>query len=167
MIATMKNKKRVLQIYDVFGQIPAPSKHDGQDARDRYKIIVEGNAQGLGSGKYYGYTEDLCKIVESNLNEFGIDLMSDSVFLVSGLLQNTLQPTKKIAFAHIDVDWFEPVAFCLERIYPNLVIGGVIIIDDYFDWDGCRLAVDSFLANKDVIVELDASYGSLKITKNS
>ena len=35
---------------------------------------------------------------------------------------------------------------CLERIGPRLPSGGVMVIDDYFHWSGCRTAVDEFLA---------------------
>jgi hypothetical protein len=167
LIASLKDKERFLKIYDVFGQIPAPGPLDGQDARDRYEVIVDGNAKGLGLDRYYGYRNDLRTIVEFNLNSFRIDLKGDSVFLIEGLLQNTLRPTQAIAFAHIDVDWFEPVSFSLEKIFPKLAIGGSVIIDDYFDWDGCRVAVDLFLDNVDAYIELDSSCGSLKITKTA
>ncbi len=51
-----------------------------------------------------------------------------------------------VAFAHIDVDWYEPVITSLERIFPKLVIGGSIVLDDYHDWGGCRKAVDEYLS---------------------
>jgi asparagine synthase (glutamine-hydrolysing) len=38
------------------------------------------------------------------------------------------------------------VRTCLERIGPRLSPGGVMVIDDYFHWSGCRTAVDQFLA---------------------
>ena len=50
-----------------------------------------------------------------------------------------------VAFAHVDVDWYEPVMTCLSRVFPSLVIGGSIILDDYHDWGGCRKATDEFL----------------------
>ncbi len=49
-----------------------------------------------------------------------------------------------MAFAHIDCDWYESVKVCLERIEPKLVGGGILIIDDYYTWSGCKKAVDSY-----------------------
>ena len=32
----------------------------------------------------------------------------------------------------------------MEQVSP----GGIVIIDDYYDWDGCATAVHEFLANR-------------------
>lgn len=50
------------------------------------------------------------------------------------------------SLVHLDVDLFEPIRDCLERLYPNLVPGGVIINDDYDSehFPGARLAWDEF-----------------------
>ena len=70
-----------------------------------------------------------------------------------------------VAFAHVDVDWYEPVKTSLERIFPNLTVGGSIILDDYHDWGGCRKATDEFLREVTDKIVLDDSAGSMKITK--
>jgi asparagine synthase (glutamine-hydrolysing) len=36
----------------------------------------------------------------------------------------------------------------LEQIVPYLVVGGILIIDDYYDWKGAKKAVDDFFAEK-------------------
>jgi asparagine synthase (glutamine-hydrolysing) len=59
--------------------------------------------------------------------------------------EETLRPDRAIAVAHIDCDWHDPVALCLERVWPHLVVGGRIVLDDYNDWGGCRIAADAFL----------------------
>ena len=33
-------------------------------------------------------------------------------------------------------------------MYDNVVVGGVIIFDDYYHWDGQRRAVDDFFKSK-------------------
>jgi hypothetical protein len=42
------------------------------------------------------------------------------------------------------------VRACLERIEPRLSRGGVLMIDDYDLWLGCRKAVDEYFADKRV-----------------
>ena len=70
-----------------------------------------------------------------------------------------------VAFAHIDVDWYDPVKTCLERIFPNLIVGGSLILDDYHDWGGCRKAVDTYLQTVNGEFRLNDSAGSLQIIK--
>jgi len=37
---------------------------------------------------------------------------------------------------------------CLTRIEPFLVKNGVLVIDDYYAWSGCRSAVDEYFFDK-------------------
>lgn len=37
---------------------------------------------------------------------------------------------------------------CLQRIVPHLVQGGMLVVDDYDTWSGCRKAVDEYFADK-------------------
>lgn len=165
LLAQMKSPKRPLFIYDVFGMIPPPTKDDTQDVHERYKTIIEGKSKGIGGDKYYGYEENLYEIVQSNLKSFGINCEEQAVSLIKGLIQETLIINQPVAFAHVDVDWYEPVMTCLKRIFPNLVIGGSIILDDYHDWGGCRKAADEYLQEVSGQFVLDDIAGSMKITK--
>ncbi|MDT8382975.1 MAG: TylF/MycF/NovP-related O-methyltransferase [Gammaproteobacteria bacterium] len=165
LIASMKKNKRPFFVYDVFGMIPPPTKEDTRDVHSRYKIIEEGKSKGLGGEKYYGYEKNLYEIVNNNLKMFGINRDEQSVSLIKGLVQDTLKINQPVAFAHIDVDWYEPVITCLKRIFPSLVIGGSIILDDYYDWGGCKKATDEYLNDISGKFVLDDSAGSLKITK--
>ncbi len=88
-----------------------------------------------------------------------------NVLLVQGLVQETMEIEQSVALAHINVDWYEPVMTCLERIFPNLVIGGSIILDDYYDWGGCRKATDEYLRKVAGQFVLDDTAGSMKITR--
>lgn len=165
LIASIKDEKRPFFIYDVFGMIPPPTEEDSQDVHDRYRTIVEGKSKGIGGDKYYGYEEDLFEVVQSNLKSFSIDCDRQAVSLVKGLVQDTMKIDQPVAFAHIDVDWYEPVMTCLERVFPNLISGGIIILDDYHDWGGCRKATDEYLRRVVGQFVLDDSAGSMKITK--
>jgi asparagine synthase (glutamine-hydrolysing) len=165
LMASLKTVDRPLFIYDVFGMIPPPTIEDTKDVHDRYRTIVEGKSQGLEGDKYYGYEENLYEVVQSNLRKFGINSENENVSLVKGLVQETMKIDQPVAFAHIDVDWYEPVMTCLDRIFPNLVTGGSIILDDYYDWGGCRKATDEYLRKVVGQFTLDDSAGSMKITK--
>jgi len=52
-----------------------------------------------------------------------------------------------IAILRLDTDWYDSTKAELEQFYPNVVSGGIVMIDDYGHWQGCRQAVDEFLAS--------------------
>lgn len=154
MLAASKRPSRPMSVYDVFGLIPPPSEHDDADVHARYETIVSGQAQGFGDGQYYGYQPDLKAKVAASFARFDLPLAESNVQLIEGLFQDTLHPDGPVALGHIDGDWYESVTVCLERIWPVLSPGGVLVIDDYDAWSGARKAVDGFLAaNPQVVVE--------------
>jgi hypothetical protein len=51
---------------------------------------------------------------------------------------------REIALLHLDGDWYDSTRVCLEYLYPNVISGGVIVINDYGAYEGCRRAVDEF-----------------------
>ncbi len=145
VIAAAKAPERKLNCYDVFAMIPPPSCADGEDVHKRYATIVSGRSEGLKGNLYYGYQENLIKVVEDNFAREGFPLANNNISLIKGLYEDTLFVDEPVAFAHIDCDWYESVRLCLERIAPCLVSGGIMVIDDYYHYSGCRRAVDEFL----------------------
>lgn len=148
VLAAAKSPARPLYVYDVFGMIPPPSGHDGPDIQDRYEVIRNGRAAGIGGDRYYGYEEDLLGKVADSFRRHGFPPERHNVHLVKGLFQDTLHPAGPVALAHLDGDWYESVMTCLRRIEPRLSVGGVFVIDDYDAWSGCREAVDEYFADK-------------------
>lgn len=51
-----------------------------------------------------------------------------------------------IAVLRLDGDWFDSTIVCLRHLFPLVVPGGVIVIDDYGNWEGCTRAVHQYLA---------------------
>jgi len=141
--------------YDVFGMIPPPGEEDGEEVRQRYASIASGQSTGIGGDQYYGYIDNLYEIVKANFAAIGVPVDDARIRLVKGLFNDTVPATlpKRIALAHIDCDWHEPVRFCLNAVWPKLTTGGFVILDDYPDWLGCRKATDQFLdAEKSAVV---------------
>lgn len=67
---------------------------------------------------------------------------------VKGPVERTLPATipGDLALLRLDTDWYESTLHELEHLYPRLKKGGVLIIDDYGHWDGCRRAVDEYFS---------------------
>ena len=65
-----------------------------------------------------------------------------------GWFSETLQGYSggNIAILRMDGDWYESTIDILNHLFEKVNEGGLIIIDDYFSWDGCSKAVHDFLA---------------------
>ena len=66
-----------------------------------------------------------------------------------------------IALLRLDGDWFESTRTCLEHLAPRMAPGGLIIVDDYFTWDGCARAVHRFLSDHDLPIRIRQSPGGI------
>ena len=75
---------------------------------------------------------------------------------MAGLFQETLRATHipRIALLNIDADWYESVKLCLETFYDAVAPGGIVSIDDYGLWPGCRQAVDEFIKERQPAVRM-------------
>lgn len=70
--------------------------------------------------------------------------------LVKGWFEETVprfKPSQRIALLRLDGDLYDSTRICLKYLYPYVVEGGIVIIDDYNYWDGCAHAVHEFLAH--------------------
>jgi SAM-dependent methyltransferase len=144
LMAKYKNKDRNLYCFDVFGMIPPPSENDENDVHSRYEVIKSGKSEGINGDRYYGYEDDLYNKVVQNFQQFDLELSENNIHLVKGLFEDTLHPKNPIALAHVDCDWYNSVMVCLEQIFPKLVSGGFLVIDDYYAYSGCKKAVDDY-----------------------
>ena len=62
-------------------------------------------------------------------------------------------PELKISLLNIDVDLLEPTRICLEHLYPRVVSGGIVILDDYGAFPGATKAVDDYFEDKGVNIQ--------------
>jgi O-methyltransferase len=70
-------------------------------------------------------------------------------------------PDEGIALLRLDGDWYESTMQCLESLYQHVVPGGLIIIDDYYYWEGCAKAVHDFLSKHNVADRIQQSPGGV------
>lgn len=142
--------------FDVFAMIPPPaSEKDDAKSKARYETIASGQSKGIGGDQYYGYRDNLYDEVCASFRRHGLTPHSEAVLLIKGLFEDTwpAYPAGPVAFAHIDCDWYDPVKFCLQAVAERMPPGGVILLDDYNDYGGCRTATDEFLvANRDFLM---------------
>lgn len=135
---------RELVLFDTFEGMTPPSARD-RDALGRSAEDV------LASHPKVTDRESMWCIasevdVRTNLESTGYP--TDRIRCVRGRVEDSLPahaPTR-IALLRLDTDWYESTKHELEALWDRLVVGGVLILDDYGLWQGQRDAVDEFFA---------------------
>jgi O-methyltransferase len=143
---------RSLYLFDTFEGMSAPGEKDvsALDNRNAKELLDE--ADRLKGDNVWCYSS--LDEVKSNLTKTGYP--ADKLFYVKGKVEDTLpQPAiGKIALLRLDTDWYESTKHELETLYDSLVIGGVLIIDDYGHWSGSKKAVDEFFEKRQLKIFL-------------
>ena len=87
--------------------------------------------------------------VERTRRQLGLESLTECV---KGWFDESLPLHKgrfgEIAILRIDCDWYASVKTVLEQLYDQVVEGGYVIFDDYFDYDGCAIAAHEFLGQR-------------------
>lgn len=127
-----------LYVCDTFEGIPAPTEKDPPEAQQY-------------TGQLRGEFGEVANLFSS---------LEVEAILVKGLFQDTLPNLNvdKIAVLHLDGDWYESTKCGLESLYDKVVPGGIVQIDDYGHWEGCRKATDEFFEKrgiKPILEQLD------------
>jgi len=73
-----------------------------------------------------------------------------NIKIVKGLFQNTLPGFEPppIAVLRLDADWYDSTMICLQTFWDHILPEGIILIDDYYWWEGCSRAVHDFLSSR-------------------
>ncbi len=91
--------------------------------------------------------------VKKNILNFSKNY-NNEIVLIKGDVLETLNVQKnipeKISFLRLDTDLYTTTKKQLEVLYPKLVKGGILHIDDYGFLPGVRKAVDEYFLNEDV-----------------
>lgn len=66
--------------------------------------------------------------------------------IVPGFFNETTRsaPIKRIAFLRLDGDLFSSTWDALQNLYDKVIPGGLIYVDDYGSFNGCKIAIDRF-----------------------
>jgi hypothetical protein len=135
---------RDLHLFDSFEGLPEPDRaHDGDMAVQYAGARASGTLRSI--GKCVGTLDDNRQAVNviahypSSCTHFHVGWFQDTLYTL---------PTSfgGIALLRIDGDWYESTRICLDMLFPKVVSGGIVVIDDYGKWSGCRKAVDEFMA---------------------
>ena len=143
---------RDLYLYDTFSGMSAPSDLDvsirGVTAHEKFtKTKLSDNSSNWCLSPSHEVKE----------NVLSTGYPEARLHLVKGKVEDTIPGTvpKQIALLRLDTDWYESTKHELIHLFPLLTPNGVLIIDDYGDWQGARKAVDEFIAGNRIPILLN------------
>jgi len=148
---------RDIYLYDTFGGLVEPTEYDYtcKDSKiykmNKDEVYNTWKSQIINE-KINGWCYTPLEIVQNSLNSTGYP-QNNLHYIVGNVMETLKDKTKipeKIAILRLDTDWYESSKYELEQMYDNVVIGGVIIFDDYYHWDGQRRATDDFFTNRNI-----------------
>jgi len=158
-IAELLGNKRNYYLFDSFEGLPLAEEIDGEKARNWQ--------QDTKSSIYYNNCTASVDYAIEAMHLAGIK----NAIIVKGWFKNTLENfifPNQIAILRLDADWYSSTKICLEKIYPFLAERALIIIDDYYAWEGCSKAVHDFLSEHQLSDRIHTSKeGVAYITKDS
>lgn len=157
-IAKLLGARRTYFLFDSFEGLPPAEAIDGTDA-----LRWQKNPKG---SKFYDNCTASYEDAKHAMNLAGI---GDAV-IVKGWFEDTLPTTTiddGIAILRMDADWYSSTMQILEALFPQVVPGGCILIDDYYTWEGCAKAVHDFLSRHQRPERLRSYKGVCYIIKES
>ena len=128
-------RPRKVYAFDTFQGMPEPAevdRHNGTPA----------NETAFGAGTLEAPIDEYLAVICEHLEVTAI------VEAVPGLFSHTLSARKEeigeIALLHADADWYASTMEIFSNLYDVVIPGGVVQIDDFGHWEGCRKAVRDF-----------------------
>ena len=120
---------RTVWVADSFQGLPPPDPAYAADADSEFH-----------KDKQLAISEET---VRNNFRRYG--LLDNQVRFLAGWFKDTLPsaPIEKLSVARLDGDMYESTIQALESLYPKVIPGGFVIIDDYAI-RMCRQAVDDY-----------------------
>ena len=140
-LSDFKSNKKV-HLFDTFAGMTKPTNFDvtryGKYAFDKFNLMQKEN-----------HNEWCYASIEDVYAQFKKHSLEDYAFFIKGDVLQTLQQKdnlpNQISLLRLDTDWYESTKIEMETLFPKLQENGILLIDDYGDWEGSRKAVDDYL----------------------
>ena len=129
--------------FDIFGKFPKTKFK--ADFKKRTGFIREAGSQSISK-------EQLIRVLKNKGIYKNIELIKgDITKTVPKYLEK--YPELRISLLNIDTDIYEPAVTILEYLYPRIVNGGILILDDYSGFAGETKAVDEYFKKKKIKIK--------------
>lgn len=157
-IATVLGTSREYYLFDSFEGLPDAKPIDGEKAKEW---------QNNPDDPFY---HDNCSASMSQAEEAMAMSKASSVKITKGWFSDTLHKADfphGIALLRLDGEWYDSTVEILESLFPQVNVGGLLVIDDYFAWDGCSRAVHDYLSKNGCSERIETIDGVCVIKKRA
>jgi O-methyltransferase len=141
---------RDIWLYDTFEGMTAPDERDVSDFE--LPALARWHESRARQEKPWGHLFHPEVFNEAMVREmlYSTGYPRERLHFVKGPVEQTLpaQMPPALALLRLDTDWYESTRHELQHLYPRLARGGVLIVDDYGHWQGCRQAVDEYFSTQ-------------------
>jgi O-methyltransferase len=140
-----EDRERRILLFDTFGGHPRPDLEKDIDLWGNKAVVDWDNSKSDGESSDWGFAS--IEEVRANLATTGYP--EAKLAFIKGKVEDTLADNipDRLALLRLDTDWYESTRVALVHLYPRLVPGGVLIVDDYGHYQGQRQAVDEYFSS--------------------
>jgi len=148
--------RRHIYMFDTYEGLTKPGEYDYSTNdpifhMDNKSVIENWESQKTGENtSKWCY----CSLEDVEKNVCQTNYPKDKLHFIKGDVMETLLEEQNLPHAigvlRLDTDWYESSKFELEKLYHKVLPGGVVILDDYFHWDGQRRATNEFLKENNI-----------------
>ena len=137
-----RDTTRRIFMFDTFEGHPRPDAEKDIDIWGNRAVDEWQRREASGQTREWGFAS----IAETRANLISTGYPGDRLVFVEGMVERTVPEvrTERLALLRLDTDWYHSARAALHHLYPKLVPGGVLIIDDYGHYKGQREAVDAY-----------------------
>ena len=148
----LKSYDKELYLFDTFEGMPKPTEFD-VSYKD-HSAIKEFEDRKIDNNSS---DWDRIELDEVKKNVFSTGYNKEKFHFIKGKVEDTIPKNspETISILRLDTSWYDSTRHELIHLFPRLVKGGVIIIDDYGFWKGAKKAVDEYFEENNILILLN------------
>jgi O-methyltransferase len=139
-------RDRDIFLYDTFAGMPRPDAVDDVELDGAMQRSWQANSTEADGDAGSDWMRAGIDVVRQRLEPLGYP--PERLHFVKGMVEETIPDTapEQIAILRLDTDFYASTKHEIVHLYPRLVPGGILILDDYGALPGCRFAIDQYAA---------------------
>lgn len=149
-LMNLERTDRALRLYDTFEGMSAPTEKDVRYDGTHVDELLKSSDQDAWIWARAGLD-----LVKQNMQSTGYP--SNRIKYIPGKVEDTIPSDvpENICLLRLDTDWYESTKHELTYLYPRLVSGGILILDDYGHYRGVKEAVDEYFGHSVFLHRID------------
>jgi hypothetical protein len=153
MFANRNIVDRKIYLFDTFEGMPNPTDYDSDYSGKSASSLLKKNRSNKQESVWC-----LADLSDVQNNMRLTNFPEEKIIYIKGKVEITVPTSvlnENIALLRLDTDWYESTKHELIHLFPKLEDNGILIIDDYGHWEGCRKAVDEYFLENEINILLN------------